>query len=77
MKSSKASQASSKPSRVMKWVGYGTAILSLAAGIGGIGRTVLNRLEIPASGHSQAVVTYGGGGGGSSRAGSSAGYAGR
>jgi hypothetical protein len=36
---------SSKPSRVMKWVGYGTAILSLAAGIGGIGKIVLNRLE--------------------------------
>ena len=45
MKLSKASQASSKASRVMKWVGYGTAVLSLVAGIGGIGKTVLDRLE--------------------------------
>jgi tetratricopeptide (TPR) repeat protein len=36
---------SSKVSQVMKWVGYGTAVLSLAAGIGGIGKTVLDRLE--------------------------------
>jgi predicted kinase len=36
---------SSKVSQVMKWVGYGTAVLSLAAGIGGIGKAVLDRLE--------------------------------
>jgi tetratricopeptide (TPR) repeat protein len=45
MKSSKASQESSKASQVMRWVGYGTAILSLVAGIGAIGKTVLDRLE--------------------------------
>ena len=45
MKSSKASQESSKASQIMRWVGSATAILALAAGIGGIGKTVLNRLE--------------------------------
>jgi hypothetical protein len=45
VKSSKASEESSKASQRMKWVGFATAILSLAVGIGGIGKTVLNRLE--------------------------------
>ena len=45
MKSSNAPPESSKASKIMKWVGSVTAILTLAAGIGGIGKTIMNRLE--------------------------------
>src|SRR5258708_13576284 len=36
---------SSRASQVMKWIGYGTAVLSLIAGIREIGKIVLDRME--------------------------------